>query len=82
MRSGYESILQAIEFARSLDIPTQDLPWDPDSIYKLANPEGRGMMQSDLRKLVDAHEEVTGWDFDKYLDVRDEMYPHWAEDPE
>ena len=81
LKSGPEGIKQAAEFARSLDIPTQDLPWDPDSIYQLANPENRGMMQSDLRKLVDAHEEITGWGFDKYLAARDE-YRMDAEDPE
>jgi hypothetical protein len=65
-KSGPEGIKQAVEFARSLGIPTQDLPWGPDSIYQFVNPENIGMMQYDFRKLVDAQEEVTGWGFDKY----------------
>ena len=65
-KSGPEGIKQAVEFAEVLGIPTQDLPWGPDNIYQFVNPENRGMMQSDFRKLVDAQEEITGWGFEKY----------------
>ena len=45
MNSGYEGIIQAIELAESMGIPTQDLPWTLDAVSKYVDEEGQRLFR-------------------------------------
>ena len=52
MNSGYERIVQAIELAISMDIPTQDLPWTLDAVSEYVDEEGNGRVDVKKREFT------------------------------
>lgn len=62
MDSGYEGIIQAIELAESMGIPTQDLPWTLDAVNKFVDEEGQRLFpDGGWGQHYDTLLEPTGW---------------------
>ena len=71
MDSGYEGMIQAIELAESMGIPTQDLPWTPELVLLYVDHHhfevfGRRSSGMSWDKEVEQILEPTGWTWKEY----------------
>ena len=71
MDSGYEGMIQAIELAENMDIPTQDLPWTAELVllyvdYHHMTVFGRRSSGMSWDKEVEQILEPTGWTWKEY----------------
>ena len=76
MDSGYEGMIQAIELAESMDIPTQDLPWTAELVllyvdYHHMEVFGRRSSGMSWDKEVEQILEPTGWTWKEYKHASD-----------
>ena len=76
MNSGYEGIIQAIELAESMGIPTQDLPWTPELVLLYVDHHhfevfGRRSSGMSWDKEVEQILEPTGWTWKEYKHASD-----------
>tara|TARA_B100000700_G_scaffold200561_1_gene220575 strand:- start:24486 stop:25595 length:1110 start_codon:yes stop_codon:yes gene_type:complete len=67
MNSGYEGIIQAIELAKSMSIPSQDLPWTLDAVNKFVDEEGERLFpDGGWGQHYNILLEPTGWSIEKW----------------